>query len=624
MIDERLKTKDERTKCHPVLREGGNLPRTTSLTLSSRTQFRDRLWMSSWRSIRPIGSIQFLFTLIFTVFLTACTDYVQKMDDDFDKWEQAQKQTTLSSSSKSSSSVILSGDSREKSSSNTEKKSSSSSSKKTSSSSIKLSSSNKALSSSGQKNNSSSSIKATSSSTKAASSTSTKSSSSSTKIVSSSSSKKNEISSSSENVKLSSSGKASWAYLNSAISYGEIVDNRDGQVYKTVKIGEQTWMAENLNLETENSTCHEQNSYLCPTFKYGKLYQWSDAMDSIGIYSSDGKDCGAGRICNANSFAHGICPQDWHLPSIDEWITLCKTIKESPFGIQAVGFEKWTSATNIYGFSAIPAGHHTGYYNNIVSEDYSAEFWSSTEISGGNQARFFQITPSNFNTNYVSTSKKYGLSVRCIKNENNSPISSSSKQPISSSNYSSSSDINEESMYDEKLKQLKDFRDNQVYKTTVVGAQIWMAQNLNFETENSYCYNDSAKYCAELGRLYTWETALQACPKGWHLPAITEFEALFETVGGQTTAGKMLKATNGWNNNEEKNGNGSDAYSFSIIPAGLKGDGYAFEGSYANFWSSTEQSSEHAYYIDLWNYNDSISTEYFKKVFARSVRCIKD
>ena len=78
-----------------------------------------------------------------------------------------------------------------------------------------------------------------------------------------------------------------------------------------------------------------------------------------------------------------------------------------------------------------------------------------------------------------------------------------------------------------------DSRDGKTYKTVKIGNQTWMAENLNFTTaEGSWCYDDDTVNCNKYGRLYSWETARDVCPAGWHLPSKAEFETLLSNVGG--------------------------------------------------------------------------------------------
>ena len=198
---------------------------------------------------------------------------------------------------------------------------------------------------------------------------------------------------------------------------------------------------------------------------------------------------------------------------------------------------------------------------------------------------------------------------------------------------------------------ITDSRDGQSYKTVTIGTQTWMAQNLNYETANSYCYSDTPSNCTKYGRLYTWAAAMDSagtwsangkgcgygktcsptypvrgvCPTGWHLPTQTEWKTLFTAVGGFGTAGTKLKSTSGWNSS----GNGTDDYSFSALPAGYRGSNgdYAIEGSRANFWSSTEVNSYYAYDaygIYLYDNSDYAYLYSNDKDYGFSVRCVKD
>ncbi len=169
---------------------------------------------------------------------------------------------------------------------------------------------------------------------------------------------------------------------------------------------------------------------------------------------------------------------------------------------------------------------------------------------------------------------------------------------------------------------MTDSRDGQIYKIVKIGDQIWMAENLNFEVDSSYCYNDSAKYCTKYGRLYSWVAANRACPDGWHLPTIDEFETLLATVGKQSIAGKKLKSASGWNND----GNGTDDFGFTALPAGIwygKDKYYNYEGHHANFWSSIKNGSDSADYVNMFYGYDSVHVFVHDKNDGMSVRCLK-
>ena len=158
--------------------------------------------------------------------------------------------------------------------------------------------------------------------------------SSAEKLGSSSSEKLSETSSGSADKVVSSSSEAKktvWNYLNPDIDYDEFTDKRDSQVYKTVQIGEQIWMAQNLNYETENSWCGggiqgTKTEGDCPV--YGRLYTWAAAIGK----SED--ECGYGHDCDLASagsatFIQGVCPDGWHVPTRDEWKALIEAVDGS-------------------------------------------------------------------------------------------------------------------------------------------------------------------------------------------------------------------------------------------------------------------------------------------------------
>ena len=165
--------------------------------------------------------------------------------------------------------------------------------------------------------------------------------------------------------------------------------------------------------------------------------------------------------------------------------------------------------------------------------------------------------------------------------------------------------------------------DGETYKTVKIGSQIWMAENLKVETKDSWCYDNNESKCEEYGRLYTWSAAMKACPSGWHLPSSSEFETLFETVGGQWEAGKMLKSKTGWRDRHGSDRNGTDAYSFSALPAGyrLNNGNFAHEGKIARFWTSSGSS---LMCLGCYSSDRAALMGLDEEYSGLSVRCVKD
>ena len=202
-----------------------------------------------------------------------------------------------------------------------------------------------------------------------------------------------------------------------------------------------------------------------------------------------------------------------------------------------------------------------------------------------------------------------------------------------------------------------DSRDGKVYKIVKIGKQIWMAENLNYNANNSKCYDNKPANCIKYGRLYDWETARRACPKGWHLPSYKELTHLMDFIGDTDetyerssesttgpkikssmirgdylTAGVKLKAKDGWVDPNK----GKDIYGFSALPGGLywaeRGEFNAI-GNWGLWWindvcydfESFDEVETFVCYMAMTHYANNVqSGGKFDKSDLLSVRCLKD
>ena len=291
------------------------------------------------------------------------------------------------------------------------------------------------------KSSSSSVTPKSSSSETSVSSSSVKSSSS----VTSSSSAKDVILSSSEGSSDSKSSSSEKAESSSSKAIepaeGMLTDSRDGKTYKTVTTGTQTWMAENLNYAyigipykytyidssyTSDSTswCYGDKPANCT--KYGRLYTWAAAMDSVGTWSTNSKGCGYydyyDTTCSPTYPVRGICPEGWHLPTKAEFETLFAAVGGKSTAGKMLKFTSgWyysdgKKGTDDYSFTALPAGFRE-YNGEFYNEGHSAYFWSSTEYSSYNahSSYYMRLDYDCDGAGLDDGRQIHGFSVRCLK-----------------------------------------------------------------------------------------------------------------------------------------------------------------------------------------------------------------
>lgn len=138
---------------------------------------------------------------------------------------------------------------------------------------------------------------------------------------------------------------------------------------------------------------------------------------------------------------------------------------------------------------------------------------------------------------------------------------------------------------------LTDSRNGKEYRLVTIGEQKWMAENLNYKTPSSRCYDDDENNCSKFGRLYTWADAQNVCPAGTHLPTAAEMnilaEHILDSLNRSANDGAMLKSKEGWAGNSANKG--VDFYGFTALPAGMWKDGkYVEKDSTTIFWSADE------------------------------------
>jgi len=208
--------------------------------------------------------------------------------------------------------------------------------------------------------------------------------------------------------------------FNPTIDYGTLTD-QDGNTYKTVTIGTQTWMAENLKTTRFNEGTYiplVENGDLWPTL-ITPAYCWFDNDESYFRESF-------GALYNWYAVNTGkLCPSGWHVPDNNDWETLITYLGSNEVAggkLKETGSTHWerpnTGATNESGFTAIPAGKRWGYSGGAFGFGYcriNALWWSQSSLEEFGYTAFLTHYDPGMFLEYWSFRKNLGQSVRCLK-----------------------------------------------------------------------------------------------------------------------------------------------------------------------------------------------------------------
>lgn len=367
----------------------------------------------------------------------------------------------------------------------------------------------------------------------------------------------------------------------------------NGKKYKTVKIGEQIWMAENL-ADPDSGVWYNNDQATYEPLGYGKLYTWAEA----------------------EAIANNV--PGWHLPTKNDFDVLVNTVGgTATAGTKLKSTSGWNddgNGTDDFGFNAKPAG--LGAVNEYFTES-------------GNYAALFDGL-NNLDSTIVD---HFGLS------KSSSQITGGSGR------------INNTLDSVRLVKDMTVKLGGRDYKVVQIGNQLWMAENLDwkFNTLNfrdssnnpldtttaiqaAYYNYDESTYGVngnKYGLLYNWyavdylnqHLAELGVPDGWHVPTRTEWEALVTACG--ENPGTKLKSTTGWNGSGTYD-NGIDYYGFTSVPTGFWEQGFYSVGDMNRFWTSIESSSGYAYRFGLSTGSSSITNTADYERSGYSLRLVKN
>ena len=435
--------------------------------------------------------------------------------------------------------------------------------------------------------------------------------------------------------------------------------------YETVLIGTQCWTKTNMReIVGEDATSSHATSIEDPLYYkvplkdvalYGYLYNWKAATM--------------------------VCPTGWHLPSHQEWITMeqglttedVSSTETGEYGHYAgklattadwldddthpaaPGFTGVYDDRNVSGFSAIPAGYHT---NGFLFSDANANFWTSTVDETNSEKAYSRCL--YYYAEYVGRykhSKYMGESVRCVRDaepsgEEPTSFNCGTDELIIGENHYPTVQIGTQCWTKTNMRETKDKNGNDFIDGISAAAGSFDEYEdavVYIPTEETWNVNNSSVTYDEntFGYYYNLTAANNVCPDGWHLPSDEEWTLLENYVSNaqegtvyvyrcdQSDATSIAKAlaseTDVWSSYAgecypgDQSVKPNNATDFSAVPAGYcYGSSFYNAGDDAYFWSSTEYSSNYAWYRDLFYDGAYVYRYNYNKLDGFSVRCLRD
>ncbi|MDY6327298.1 MAG: FISUMP domain-containing protein, partial [Bacteroidales bacterium] len=463
------------------------------------------------------------------------------------------------------------------------------------------------------------------------------------------------------------------------------VTDVDGNTYETVQLGSQCWMKSNLrtkhyadsteitaggdNVSATEAYYYDNTSSNIALKQRGYFYNWAAAT----------------RNTSSNTIpsgVQGICPDGWHLPSHAEWDALMNYVRSNSCYIcggnseniakalaSTTGWENYNGTcrvgndqtlNNATEFSSVPAGNYYGTFQGLL-EGTQANFWSSREDENDpNRAWCVLLRTYDKNLNSSNNSKKYGYSVRCLKDADADTLCAPEGDAKPCPGTPTVTD-----------------HENNVYNTVQIGDQCWMKENMRCTTSPSgktafqaasgsssyvspqYYDSESSIPLNDRGLLYNWAAAMDTvftsenemnvsfinrrgiCPEGWHVPTDYEWNVFENYVNSQVCyqcddeidfIAKALSSTKYWKEDDYMScivGNDltkNNATGFSAVPAGMcRFPNYYLDSMQVSFWTSTSASEYGAYFCNIMSHERVVTREAGNdKNTGYSVRCIKN